>query len=224
MASPFHSPPFFKFWVSLLGIIPKKEPNSFRLVHYLSYPYGLSINYEIDPPLSTVSYSLFDDALVKIRNLCGSALLDKADIKLALWLLPIHSTTFTSLDFHFTGQFYFIRDGMFATLKCSLHSLNWMVGFQSFYKTIALFARFSVRRFARFWWILLCVTEVGFTYYLFGVFGCYYWHWFDVISSSTGEGLQTPFLGWFFLSKCKVTMKILQFRLGLFIFASKVIP
>lgn len=38
IAGPFPSPPFPNFRLSPLAIVPKKEPNSFRLIHNLSYP------------------------------------------------------------------------------------------------------------------------------------------------------------------------------------------
>ena len=37
---PFESPPFDNFRVSPLGLVSKKEPGEFRLIHHLSYPRG----------------------------------------------------------------------------------------------------------------------------------------------------------------------------------------
>ena len=36
LAGPFDKPPFQDFWVSPLGIFPKKVPREFRLIHHLS--------------------------------------------------------------------------------------------------------------------------------------------------------------------------------------------
>ena len=36
----FLNPPFKNFVCSPLGLVPKKEPNSFRVIHDLSYPKG----------------------------------------------------------------------------------------------------------------------------------------------------------------------------------------
>ena len=44
IVGPFDSPPFETFRVSPLGIVPKKLPGKFRLIHHLSYPEGLSVN------------------------------------------------------------------------------------------------------------------------------------------------------------------------------------
>lgn len=48
---PFYSPPFVNFRILPLCIVPKKEPNSFRLIHHLS---GDSLNDHISEAMSTV--------------------------------------------------------------------------------------------------------------------------------------------------------------------------
>lgn len=40
LAGPFDPPPFPVFRVSPLGIVPKKTPGEFRMIHHLSYPRG----------------------------------------------------------------------------------------------------------------------------------------------------------------------------------------
>lgn len=44
MAGPFDKPPFDNLQISPLGIVPKKEPQTYRLIHHLFYPYGSSLN------------------------------------------------------------------------------------------------------------------------------------------------------------------------------------
>ena len=44
IAGPFALPPFPNFRCSPLGIVPKKDPSEFRLIHHLSYPNGSSVN------------------------------------------------------------------------------------------------------------------------------------------------------------------------------------
>ena len=56
VAGPFQTPPFPKFRVSPLGVVPKKVPGEFRLIHHLSYPKGLSVNDGIPHEYSSVSY------------------------------------------------------------------------------------------------------------------------------------------------------------------------
>ena len=38
IAGPFSETPFPNIQVSPLGLVPKKAPNEFRLIHHLSYP------------------------------------------------------------------------------------------------------------------------------------------------------------------------------------------
>ena len=40
LAGPFSDPPFEKFLVSPLGVVPKKIPEEYRLIHHLSFPKG----------------------------------------------------------------------------------------------------------------------------------------------------------------------------------------
>lgn len=51
---PFISPLVPKLQVSPLGIVPKKAPGEFCLIHHLSYPQGQSVNDAISDGLCTV--------------------------------------------------------------------------------------------------------------------------------------------------------------------------
>lgn len=53
---PFLRPPFDNFICSPLGLIPKKEKGSFRLIHDLSFPKGDSVNSWTPPEYTMVSY------------------------------------------------------------------------------------------------------------------------------------------------------------------------
>ena len=44
VAGPFQSPPFTNIQISPLGLVPKKCPGEFRIIHHLSYPEECSIN------------------------------------------------------------------------------------------------------------------------------------------------------------------------------------
>lgn len=136
IAGQFSTPPFMNFRVLPLGIVPKKEPNSFRLIHHLSFPIGFSLNDDIDSSWCSVQYSSFDDALFKIRNVGSSALLAKADIQSVFRLLPIHPSAFNSLGFYFQNEFYFNKClpmgcSLFFViiLNCFLHLLNGLLVF-----------------------------------------------------------------------------------------------
>ena len=63
IVGPFDARTFKTFRVSPLGIVPKKLPGEFRLIHHLSYPEGLSVNDGIPTELATVRYATIDDAV-----------------------------------------------------------------------------------------------------------------------------------------------------------------
>lgn len=107
VAGPFERPPFEKFRLSPLGVIPKKEPGSYRLIHHLSYPNHHSLNDQFYGNLCSVSYTSFDEAINKLQKLGWAAQLAKADIKSAFRLLPIHPDGFNSLGFQFEGKYFF---------------------------------------------------------------------------------------------------------------------
>ncbi|CAJ0957897.1 unnamed protein product [Ranitomeya imitator] len=73
-AGPFDSPPFLNFRISPLGVVPKKEQGSFRLIHHLSYPKGASLNDEVDTGLCSVRYSSFDEAIEILQKFGHNAL------------------------------------------------------------------------------------------------------------------------------------------------------
>ncbi|XP_075129430.1 uncharacterized protein LOC142202939 [Leptodactylus fuscus] len=90
MAGPFAEPPLPELKVSPLGVVPKKEPNKFRMIHHLSFPEGSSVNDGIDPELCSVVYTSFDAAIAWVRKYGKGALLAKTDVEAAFRLLPVH--------------------------------------------------------------------------------------------------------------------------------------
>lgn len=106
VVGPFSEPPLPDFRVSPLGVVPKKEPNKFRLIHHLSFPKGSSVNDGIDPDCCSVSYASFDAAVAWVRKFGKGALLAKTDVEAAFRLLPVHPDSFRLLGFCWEGQFY----------------------------------------------------------------------------------------------------------------------
>lgn len=51
---PFKDPPLPHLIVSPLGVVPKKAPGEYRLIHHLSFPLGSSVNDGIPKELCTV--------------------------------------------------------------------------------------------------------------------------------------------------------------------------
>lgn len=117
MAGPFQFRPMSTLRVSPLGLIPKKTPGEFRLIHHLSYPEGCSVNDFIDPEICSVQYTSFDEAVNMVQDLGSGCLLGKADIKSAFRLLPISPRDFDQLGFKLDGQFYFDKC---LTMGCSI--------------------------------------------------------------------------------------------------------
>ena len=94
IVGPFDVPPFDPFRVSPLGIIPKKSPGEFRLIHHLSYPAGSSVNDGIPKELATMRYATIDDAIRLIKSLGKGCFLAKTDIKSAFRIIPVSPTIF----------------------------------------------------------------------------------------------------------------------------------
>lgn len=106
---PFAEHPVPDLRVSPLGIVPKKLPGEFRLIHHHSYPQGQSMNDGIPEELCSVRYTSFDQPVWVVRAKGRGTELAKCDIKLAFRLLPVHPRDFELLGFYFEGSFYMDR-------------------------------------------------------------------------------------------------------------------
>ena len=89
IAGPFDRPPFPNFRVSPLGVVPKKAPGEYRLIHHLSFPHGASVNDGISPEDSSVQYARVDDAVTMIKKLG----------RVVFWLKPISKVRFVLFPF-----------------------------------------------------------------------------------------------------------------------------
>ena len=90
VVGPFDAPPFPSFRTSPIGIIPKKTPNEFRLIHHLSYPKGSSVNDFIPEESSSVQYATINDAISILKKLGTCCFLAKTDIKSAFRIIPVY--------------------------------------------------------------------------------------------------------------------------------------
>lgn len=133
MGGPFEAKPLNDLVVSPLGVVPKKEPNKFRLIHHLSFPKGGSVNDFIDPYVCTVSYTSFDAAVRWVRRYGKGALMAKADIEAAFRLLPVHPDSFWLLGCQWQEQFYVDKClPMGCSISCAMFEvfssfLEWVV-------------------------------------------------------------------------------------------------
>lgn len=120
VSGPFLSPPFPNIQVSPLGLVPKKAPKDFRLIHHLSYPEGDSINFHIPKEMTTVSYQSIDTAVALIKQVGKGALLAKTDLENAYKQIPIHPSDFELLGFKISDSYYFDKTLPFG-LSYSCH-------------------------------------------------------------------------------------------------------
>ena len=101
--------PFDNLRISPLGLVPKKAPGEFRLIHHLPFPEGSSVNDGIPRELASVHYATMDDAIKKISSLGAGCFLAKTDIKSAFRIIPLHPRDFDLLGLECEGKFYFDR-------------------------------------------------------------------------------------------------------------------
>ena len=107
LAGPFSSPPFPVCRVSPIGLVPKKPPGEFRLIHHLSFPKGSSLNDGISPVNTSVSYATVEDAIHFIKTVGSGCFLAKTDIKTAFRHFPIRPQDHNLLGIFWKGLYYY---------------------------------------------------------------------------------------------------------------------
>lgn len=65
---PFPTPILIKLIVSPLGIIPKRSPGKYLLIHHMSFPSGSSVNDSIPTDLCSVQYTSFEQVVCMVRG------------------------------------------------------------------------------------------------------------------------------------------------------------
>ena len=133
VAGPFSSPPLPNFHSSPLGLVAKKEPGAFRIIHDLSFPEGRSVNSGISPDFTRVQYQTLDEALDIIVSLGSNSLIAKADIEAAYRIIPIHPDSVHLLGFTWNGMYYYDRCLPFGlSVSCRIfeafsHAIHWIL-------------------------------------------------------------------------------------------------
>ena len=107
IAGPFDTPPLENLHVSPLGVIPKKTPGEFRMIHNLSYPKGASINDSIPPEFSSVKYASVDDAINLIQGQGKGCAMAKTDVRSAFRIVPVHLSDYPLLGFQWKEKWYY---------------------------------------------------------------------------------------------------------------------
>ena len=103
---PIPSPWIQKF--SPIGLIPKKSPGTYRVIHHLSFPFGNSVNDYIPRERTAVSYGSIDQA-VQLISQFQSPYLAKTDIASAFRMIPVSLSDCPLLGFRW-------RDAAFVDL------------------------------------------------------------------------------------------------------------
>ena len=120
VAGPFETVPMSPFIVSPIGLVPKKEPNKFRIIHDLSFPPKESVNDSIPASYKSVSYEGIRRIVDLVAQLGRGALLAKADIQEAYRILPVHPSQYYLLGFAWDDKFYYDkRLPMGAATSCA---------------------------------------------------------------------------------------------------------
>lgn len=118
---PYDRPPFPLFRSSPLGLIPKKDPGSFRLIHDLSFPRGDSVNDSIPEEHSRVKYDTVEYVVSMAQFLGQGALIAKCDLTDAFRLIPLHCSQYPLTGMKFEGKFWFDRTlPMGASSSCAI--------------------------------------------------------------------------------------------------------
>lgn len=130
---PFAVPPFRNFKTSPLGVVPKSEPNKFRIIHDLSFPQNDSVNSNIPKEHSQVQYDSIDTVVSLIRKFGRGSLMAKSDIKDAFRIMPVSPHDYHLLGFIWRDHFYYERClPMGASCSCQIfeklsEALQWFM-------------------------------------------------------------------------------------------------
>ena len=106
ISGPFSSPPFKNFQISPIGLVPKSEPNSFRMIIDLSHPSTDSINDNIHDVFAEVNYSSLSDAIKLVIEVGKGAFMAKTDIEKAFRILPLQPEQYHLVCYKWNNLYY----------------------------------------------------------------------------------------------------------------------
>ncbi len=108
MHGPFAAPPLPLFCASPLGVVSHpRNPAKLRVINYLSWPDGQSVNDGIPDTEASIVYEAFDSTVSEIRRLGRGCLLAKLDLKDAFRHIPVRPADWNLLGCTWGGQFYY---------------------------------------------------------------------------------------------------------------------
>ena len=133
ISGPYSFKPFDNFVCSPLGLVPKKTPGEFRIIHDLSFPEGNSVNEHISRENATVQYESIENVIQLIKKFGKVALMAKLDVEDGFRNIPIHPSDHHFLGFIWENQYYFDKClPMGASSSCQLFeklstALQWIM-------------------------------------------------------------------------------------------------
>ena len=114
LSGPWPSPPFNNLVISPVGLVLKKSPGGFRLIHHLSHQgleveqppgQGSSVNGGIPPDFTSVHYASVHDAIAMIKRLARGCFLARTDIKSAFRITPLHASYYHLFGIKWKNQY-----------------------------------------------------------------------------------------------------------------------
>ena len=105
MAGPFKTKPPGLI-TSPLAVVPKKQPNTWRLIHDLSFPRSNSINSNIPREFCQVKYETLDDIVCMIAKLGRYTQVAKADLRDAFRILEVNKHHYKYLGIFWDKSFW----------------------------------------------------------------------------------------------------------------------
>src|SRR5882724_1809697 len=104
---PFQAPPFPNFRCSPLGTSTRKRSPKCRVFNHYSWPPSSSVNAETPDTEGEITYESFHEAVKALQEAGRGALMAKLDLKDAYCHIPVRSTDWHLLGFHWLGKFYY---------------------------------------------------------------------------------------------------------------------
>ena len=112
-----------RYRISPLGVVLKKFPGEFRMIHHLSYPEGSSVNDFIPKEISLVQYATIQDAIDFIRHSPKPVYMAKVDVESAYRIIPISPADRPLLGFQWKGNFLWMLSFLWD-VRAVVRSLN----------------------------------------------------------------------------------------------------
>ena len=107
ISGPWPTPPFPNLVISPVGLVPKKLPGAFRLIHHL-HTHKAHLSTPVSPPdFTSVHYASVDDAMATIKRPGPGCFLAKTDIKSAFRIIPLYQSDYLLFGIKWKNQYYF---------------------------------------------------------------------------------------------------------------------